>query len=243
LASRLFKNYQNIVPILLKSISELDIPLWIHILSRINKGGVNMTYVFQPPQVVTLPVHGIKERFPVHLVYCVGRNYASNAFEMGDNPGTQDVHFEIELVVGLKSGGKHIPAERALEHVYGYAVGLDMTRRDLQEQAKKMGRPWEAGKSFELSAPCSEIVPIDDIGHPDRGAIWLEVNGERRQQGDLRQLIWKVPEVISFLSGLFRLAPGDLIFTGTPCCVGPTVRGDSLRGYVEKVGELKINVV
>jgi len=228
-----------------------------------------MAYVFQPPQVITLPVRGIKERFPVHLVYCAGRNYASHALEMGDNPlrsppfffmktpeslipdgsdfpyleGSNDVHFEIELVVGLKSGGKNIPTERALDHVYGYAVGLDMTRRDLQEQAKKTGRPWEAGKSFELSAPCSEIVPVADIGHPDRGAIWLEVNGERRQQGDLRQLIWKVPEVISYLSGLFRLAPGDLIFTGTPCCVGPTLCGDSLRGYVEEVGELKINVV
>jgi fumarylpyruvate hydrolase len=227
-----------------------------------------MAYVIAPPDIVSLPVKGLADRFPVHAIYCVGRNYASHALEMGDNPfrnppfffmktpdslipdgsdfpypeKTAEVHFEIELVAALKEGGRHILPENALDHVYGYAVGLDMTRRDLQEQAKKMGRPWEVGKSFELSAPCSEIVRASEIGHPEAGAIWLEVNGRRRQEGELSQLIWKVSEIIAYLSDFFRLSRGDLIFTGTPCCVGPTVRGDRLRGYVEHVGELNLRV-
>lgn len=226
-------------------------------------------YVIAPPELPSLPVRGSDRRFPVHRIYCVGRNYAAHAIEMGHDPDreppfffqkspdtllasgsefpypdkTEDVHYELELVVALKSGGRNIPEARALDCVFGYAVGLDMTRRDLQGQAKKMGRPWDVGKAFDHSAPCTEIVPADSIGHPDSGAVWLRVNGVRRQNGDLNQMIWKVPEIIAYLSGLFTLAPGDLIFSGTPAGVGTTVRGDALHGGVDGVGELKISVV
>ncbi len=223
-----------------------------------------MPFVFQPPSVTALPIRGTDAEFPVHRVYCVGRNYAAHAVEMGhdpdkeppfffqknpDNlvpgggefpypPATADVHHEIELVVALGDGGIDIPVDRALDTVFGYAVGLDMTRRDLQGEAKKAGRPWEVGKAFEHSAPCSEVVPAAEIGHPERGTIDLTINGELRQQGDLDQLIWKVPEVVSYLSGLFTLRAGDLIFTGTPSGVGPVARGDRLQGRIEGVGEL-----
>jgi fumarylpyruvate hydrolase len=153
------------------------------------------------------------------------------------------VHHELELVVALGSGGAGIPAARALDCVYGYAVGLDMTRRDLQAEAKKMGRPWDTGKAFDGSAPCSSIRRASEIGHPTRGAVWLEVNGASRQRGDLGQLIWKIPEMIAYLSTLFTLAPGDLIFTGTPAGVGPVERGDVLRGGVDGVGTLTVRVV
>jgi fumarylpyruvate hydrolase len=146
-------------------------------------------------------------------------------------------------VVALGRGGKDIPLETALDCVFGYAVGLDMTRRDRQDEAKKAGRPWEVAKGFDHSAPCSAIVPAARIGHPERGVVRLEVNGEIRQDGDLAQLIWKVPEVIAYLSSLFTLAPGDLIFTGTPAGVGPITRGDLLRGRIEGVGELDVKVV
>jgi len=224
-------------------------------------------YVVSPPAVTALPVRGARGRFPVRRVYCVGRNYAAHAVEMGhdpdkeppfffqknpDNivpggvvpypPATADLHHEIELVVALASGGQDIPVEDALRHVYGYAVGIDLTRRDLQAEAKKLGRPWEVGKAFEASGPCGEIVPAAELGHPETGTIWLEVNGERRQEGDLAQLIWKVPEVISQLSGLFTLAPGDLIFMGTPSGVAATVRGDRLRGRVDGVGDLEVEL-
>ncbi|MYZ50043.1 fumarylacetoacetate hydrolase family protein [Propylenella binzhouense] len=227
-----------------------------------------MSYVFPPPPTVALPVRGSSESFPVRRVYCVGRNYAEHAIEMGHDPNkeppfffqknpdnlvvdgrfpypamTKDVHYEIELIVAIGKGGENIPAERALEHVYGYGVALDMTRRDLQGEAKKMGRPWEVGKAFEESAPTSEIVPAAAIGHPSQGAIWLKVNGEVKQKGDLNQLIWKVPETIAYLSGLFRLAPGDIIMTGTPAGVGPTKKGDVLEGHVDGVGDLKVEVV
>ena len=145
--------------------------------------------------------------------------------------------------VALGRGGSDIPAERALDCVYGYAVGLDMTRRDLQAEAKKLGRPWEVGKAFESAAPCSEIVSAAAIGHPTAGAVWLEVNGELRQKGDLAQLIWKVPEMISHLSGLFALKPGDLIFSGTPAGVGAVKRGDRLQGGVDGIGEIAVRVV
>ena len=225
-------------------------------------------YVFPPAVVPALPVAGSDQLFPVRRLYCVGRNYAEHAIEMGHDPNREppfffqknpdslvldgrfpypaassDVHFEIELVVALKSGGSDIPVERAMDCVYGYAVGLDMTRRDLQGEAKKLGRPWEVGKSFEASAPCSAIVPASRIGHPERGAVWLDVNGKRRQTGDLSQLIWKIPETISYLSGLFRLAPGDLIMTGTPAGVGAINRGDTMKGGVEGVGEIDVRVV
>ena len=228
-----------------------------------------MEYVIPAPPVPSLAVEGARGRFPVRRIYCVGRNYAEHAREMGHDPDREppfffmkpadalvtdgkdfayptqsaDVHHELELVVALGSGGAAIDAARALDHVYGYAVGLDMTRRDLQGEAKKMGRPWDTGKGFDGSAPCSAIRRVADIGHPAKGAIWLEVNGAARQRGDLSQLIWKIPEMIAYLSTLFTLAPGDLIFTGTPAGVGPVERGDVLKGAVEGVGTLTVRVV
>jgi fumarylpyruvate hydrolase len=153
------------------------------------------------------------------------------------------VHHEIEMVVALGKGGTDIPVEAALDHVFGYGVGLDMTRRDLQGEAKKLGRPWEVGKAFEASAPCGPLVPASEVGHPTSGAVTLKVNGKVRQQGDLNQLIWKVPEMISYLSGLFTLQPGDIIMTGTPAGVGAVVRGDVLEGFVEGIGKLEVVVV
>ena len=225
-------------------------------------------YLFEPLPIPVLPVRGSDRLFPVHRIYCVGRNYAEHAIEMGHDPNREppfffqknpdtlvvdgefpypdkssDVHHEFELVVALAKGGKDIPAERALDCVFGYAVGLDMTRRDLQGEAKKLGRPWEVGKAFESAAPCSEIVPAAVIGHPSAGAVWLKVNGALRQKGDLAQLIWKVPEMISHLSGLFALKPGDLIFSGTPAGVGAVQRGDRLEGGVDGIGELTVRVV
>ena len=226
-------------------------------------------YLFEPAPVPALPVRGSDTLFPVHRIYCVGRNYAEHAREMGHDPNREppfffqknpdslipgggdfpypaksaDVHHEFEMVVALGRGGADIPVERALDCVYGYAVGLDMTRRDLQAEAKKLGRPWEVGKAFESAAPCSEIVPAAAIGHPAKGAVWLKVNGELRQQGDLTQLIWGVPETISYLSGLFTLAPGDLIFSGTPAGVGPVKRGDVLQGGVDGIAEIAVRVV
>jgi fumarylpyruvate hydrolase len=227
-----------------------------------------MAFVIDPPARVSLPVKGSGDEFPIHRIYCVGRNYAAHAIEMGHDPdkeppfffqknpdnllveqdfpypsASSDVHFEFELAVALKSGGTDISIDDALGHIYGYAVSLDMTRRDLQGIAKKAGRPWEVGKAFEHSAPCSELVPASEIGHPASGALWLEVDGVRRQEADLNQMIWKIPEMISYLSGLFTLAPGDLILTGTPAGVGPVTRGNRLHGEVEGVGELDIMVI
>jgi fumarylpyruvate hydrolase len=226
------------------------------------------SYVVPPPPVVAVPVMGTQALFPVHRIYCVGRNYAAHAIEMGHDPDREapfffeknpdtlvlggddfpypprstNVHHEIELVVAISRGGSDIPVERALDHVFGYAVGLDMTRRDLQDECKKAGRPWEIAKAFEHSAPMSDIVPASRIGHPDRGAIRLRVNGDKRQEGDLNQMIWKVPEMIAYLSGLFALQPGDLIMSGTPSGVGPVVRSDLLEGEVEGVGRLQVRV-
>ena len=228
-----------------------------------------MDTVIPPPPLAYLPVRGAKAVFPVHRIYCVGRNYAAHAIEMGHDPTREepfffqknpdnlvigggdfpypdrsnDVHHEIELVVALAEGGKNIPADNALDCVYGYAVGLDMTRRDLQAQCKKAGRPWEIGKAFEHSAPCGDIVPASEIGHPDEGAVWLKVDGEIRQEGNLNQLIWKVPEMIAYLSGLFELKPGDLIMSGTPSGVGKVQRGAVLHGHIDHVGDLRVKVV
>ena len=228
-----------------------------------------MSYVIPPPPVVALPIRARSDLFPVHRIFCVGRNYAEHAREMGHDPdrdppffftkpagalipggggfpyptASANVHYELELVVALTAGGSEIAPEEALEHIFGYAVGLDMTRRDRQEEARKMGRPWAVAKAFDHSAPCSALVPASAIGHPARGAIRLEVNGDLRQDGDLAQMIWKTPEVIAHLSRLFTLAPGDLIFTGTPAGVGPVVRGDVLDGRIEGVGELQVQVV
>ncbi|WP_274630310.1 fumarylacetoacetate hydrolase family protein [Arvimicrobium flavum] len=226
-----------------------------------------MSFVIAAPETVSLPVVGTADRFPIHRVYCVGRNYAAHAVEMGhdpdreppfffqknpDNlyagsefpypPATSDVHHEVELLVALKDGGVDIPLDRALDCVFGYGVAFDMTRRDLQAKAKDMGRPWEVGKAFEHSAPSSPIVPATAIGHPARGAIWLDVNGARRQTGDLAQMIWKVPEMISYLSGLFTLRPGDVILSGTPSGVGAVKRGDRLNAHVDGVGDFEVTV-
>ena len=226
-----------------------------------------MSYVFPPVQQPTLPVKGTDKLFPVHRIYCVGRNYAEHTKEMGgdtkDPPfffqknadnlvtdgrfpypsQTKNLHFEIELVVALKSGGVNIKAADALGHVFGYAVGIDMTRRDLQDVAKKLMRPWEVAKAFEHSAPCTALVPAVVAGHPSKGAIWVDVNGERRQTGDLAQMIWDVPNQIAFLSTLFELKAGDLIFTGTPAGVGAISKGDKLKGHVDGVGDLEVTVV
>ncbi len=225
--------------------------------------------VFPAPKPVTLPIAGTQALFPVHRLYCVGRNYAAHAVEMGHDPdqeppfffqkspdtilqpgepfpypsGTQDVHYEMEHVIALGAGGSNISADWALDHVYGYAVGLDMTRRDLQSQAKKLGRPWEVGKSFDHSAPMSAIHPVAGIGHPASGAVRLSVNGEIRQEGDLDQMIWKPQEIIAHLSRLFTLQPGDLIMTGTPAGVGPIERGDLITGEVEGIAGLRVDVV
>ncbi|KAB2700960.1 fumarylacetoacetate hydrolase family protein [Ochrobactrum sp. Kaboul] len=226
-------------------------------------------YVFAPRPQPFLPVKGTDALFPVHRIYCVGQNYADHAIEMGGDPTrnppfffqknpdslvinggdfpyppkTEDVHHEIELVIALKTGGIDIPVEQALDHVFGYAVGIDMTRRDLQAVAKKAGRPWEVAKAFEHSAPCSAIAPVSDVGHPQSASISLSINSETRQSGDLNQMIWKVAETISYLSSLFELQPGDLIFTGTPAGVGPVQRGDRLVGKVDGVGSVSVTVV
>jgi fumarylpyruvate hydrolase len=233
-----------------------------------NIQGAASNYVIEPTAMAVLPVVGSDRLFPVHRVYCVGRNYAAHAVEMGhdpnkeppfffqknpDNldvggkfpypPASSDVHHEIEMMVALKSGGTDIALDKALDCVYGYGVALDMTRRDLQGKAKDMGRPWEVGKAFEASAPCGALVPAERIGHPTQGAVWLDVNGVRKQTGDLNQMIWKVPEMISYLSGLFTLMPGDVILSGTPAGVGPVNRGDVLRGHVDGVGDIEVRVV
>jgi fumarylpyruvate hydrolase len=228
-----------------------------------------MNYAIPVPEQVTLPIDGSDAAFPVLRVFCVGRNYAEHAVEMGHDPdreppfffmkpavavvpgggslpfpsATDDLHHEIELVVALRSGGTNIPMERALEHVFGYAVGLDMTRRDLQDRAKEMRRPWDLAKGFDRSAPMSALRTAETTGHPSIGAIWLRVNGELRQEGDLAQQIWKVPETIAYLSTLVELRPGDLIMTGTPSGVGRVMRGDVLKGHIDGVGELTVNYV
>ncbi|AIB13048.1 fumarylacetoacetate hydrolase [Azospirillum argentinense] len=215
----------------------------------------------------TVPVAG-GDPFPVRRIYCVGRNYAAHAREMGADPDreppfffmkpadaivadgtaipypprTANLHHEIELVVAIGTGGRNIPVERALDHVYGYGVGLDMTRRDLQNAAKKEGKPWDMGKGFDQSAPCGTLRRAADIGHPDKGSVTLSVNGELRQKGDLADLIWSVSETISYLSGLVELQSGDLIYTGTPEGVGPVVAGDRLEGAVEGVGSIAVTI-
>ncbi len=227
-----------------------------------------MEFVITPPPVVSLPVKGETGVFPVHRVYCVGRNYAAHAVEMGHDPDkeppfffqknpdnllldgrfpypsmTTDVHHEIEVVVALKTGGISIPVATALDHVYGYGLALDMTRRDLQGEMKKLGRPWEIGKAFEKSCPCTPLIKAETIKHPESGAIWLDVNGERRQEGDLNQMIWKVPEMIAYLSELFELMPGDLILSGTPSGVAAIERGDKLVGHADGLDDLEVEVV
>ena len=226
-----------------------------------------MPYVIPPPPVPAVPVRG-GGLFPVRRVFCVGRNYAEHAREMGHDPEreapfffmkpadtllvggadlpypplTHDLHHEMELVVALGSGGADIAAGHALAHVWGYAAGLDMTRRDLQAEAKKAGRPWDMGKGFDASAPIGEVVPADGFD-PTRGAITLTVNGVVRQSSDLSQLIWSVAETIAILSTYVTLAAGDLIFTGTPAGVAAVQRGDLMEGSVAGVGTVRTMVV
>jgi fumarylpyruvate hydrolase len=226
-----------------------------------------MGYAVPVTPVTTVPVVG-GDPFPVRRIFCVGRNYAAHTREMGHDPDrelpffftkpadallmtgsvmpyppkTSDLHHEIELVVAMGKGGADIPEAQALDHVYGYAVGLDMTRRDIQGEAKKLGRPWDMGKGFDHSAPISPIHKASDVGHIDHGAIWLKVNGEIRQTSDLKELIWSVPEIIAFLSGLVELKPGDLIFSGTPEGVAAVVRGDKLHGHVDKLTDLEVTL-
>ena len=227
-----------------------------------------MTFIIDPPPQVSVAVRGSDSRFPVRRVYCVGRNYEAHAREMGKDPTreppfmfqkpadavieggsviayppqTGNFHHEIELVVAIARGGRNIGVDRANEHVFGYAVGIDLTRRDLQLAARDAGRPWEWGKAFDHSAPCAPIVRAAEIGHPSKGRIWLSVNGTVKQDADISQLIWSVPEVIAFVSASMALAPGDLIFTGTPAGVGPLVTGDAVTGGIDGIGEIGIRI-
>lgn len=224
-----------------------------------------MAYVIPPPSIVAIPVSG-GGAFPVRRIFCVGRNYADHAREMGHDPtreapffftkpadayvpsgatipyppATRELHHEIELVVALGAGGAGLAVESALDCVFGYAVGLDLTRRDLQADAKKQGRPWDMAKGFDLSAPCAPIIPVATGGHPTHAAIWLKVNGQTRQASSTAHMIWSVAETIAYLSGLVTLAPGDLIYTGTPEGVGPIAPGDTLLGHIDGVGDLDL---
>lgn len=226
-----------------------------------------MSFVIPAFETPSLPVVGSGDRFPVRRIYCIGRNYAAHAREMGADEreppffflkpadaivqngatipypaATSDFHYEGELVAAIGKAGSDIPVERANDHIFGYAVGIDLTRRDLQEQAKQMRRPWDMGKGFDHSAPCTEIVPAAKIGHPTSGAIWLKVNGETRQSSDIGKMIWNIPESISYLSGLMRLEPGDLIFTGTPDGVGAVNRGEEIVVHVDGCPELTVRI-
>jgi fumarylpyruvate hydrolase len=224
-------------------------------------------YVIAPPRIAAVPVSG-GGLFPVRRIFCVGRNYAEHAREMGGDPtreppfffskpadslvtggadmpyppASSDLHFELELVVAIGQGGTDIAEAKALDHVWGYGVGLDMTRRDLQAQAKKAGRPWDMAKGFDLSAPIGELVPVSASGLLAKGALELKVNGAVRQSSDISRMIWSVPETIAYLSGLVRLEPGDLIFTGTPEGVGAVVRGDLLEGHIDGLPSLKTRI-
>ena len=227
-----------------------------------------MNYVIDRPAQPFLKVKNSTDVFPVRRIYCIGRNYADHAIEMGFDPNkeppfffqknnsnividgkfpyplqTKDVHHELEMVVALKSGGTNISLEKASDHIYGYAVGLDMTRRDLQGVAKKMGRPWEIGKAFEKSAPIGVLSKIEETGKLDEGKIVLKLNGKTKQEGNLNMMIWKVPEIISHLSQFYDIAAGDIIMTGTPAGVGPVQKGDKLEGTIEKLESLKVNVI
>ena len=231
-----------------------------------------MSYVIPPAPIPAVPVAGSADSFPVRRIYCVARNYAAHAREMGGDPErdppfffckpadalvpvaagsaaevayppqTANYHHEVELVVAIGKRGRNIAIEAANEHVWGYAAGFDMTRRDLQFALRDKGRPWELGKAFDQSAPIAPIVPAGRCGHPTAGRVWLTVNGSLKQEGDLVDLIWSVPETIAHLSKYFELCPGDLIFTGTPEGVGPVVKGDLVTGGVDGIGELSVRI-
>lgn len=227
-----------------------------------------MTYVIPPWDLPSLAVDGATGRFAVRRIYCVGRNYAAHAREMGNDPereppfffmkpadalvpdgghvpyppATANLHHEVELVAAIGKAGAEIAPDDANDHIYGYAVGLDLTRRDLQQVAKDRRWPWDTGKGFDFGAPCGKLAPAMRIGHPARGAITLTLDGQPRQSGDLAEMIWSVPEIVGHLSRLFTLQPGDLIYTGTPAGVGPVIPGQRLDGKIEGVGTLSVTV-
>jgi fumarylpyruvate hydrolase len=227
-----------------------------------------MSYVFDPQSIASISVQGTADTFPVNNIYCVGRNYADHAIEMGGDPDREppfffmkaqfsilvsgedmiypalsnDVHHEVEMVVAVSQVGKDVPVDESMDLVFGYAVGIDMTRRDLPAEAKEKSRPWESGKTFVHAAPCGEIVPVSETGFIESAPISLQINGETKQQGNVNQMIWKVPEVISRLSQLFVLQPGDLIYTGTPAGVGPIHPGDHIDARIDGLPPLSFNV-
>ncbi|MFM0015357.1 fumarylacetoacetate hydrolase family protein [Paraburkholderia sediminicola] len=232
-----------------------------------------MAFVFPPAAPIAVPVAGGDAQFAVRRVYCVGRNYAEHAREMGFDPDrappfffckpadaivpvaygetlelsypsqTRNYHYEAELVAVIGKGGTDIDVEQALDHVWGYAVGLDMTRRDLQMKMREMGRPWEIGKAFDRSAPMGPIHPASAAGHFEKAGLWLTVNGETKQESDVSHLIWSVAETVAYLSRFFRLEPGDVIFTGTPEGVGAVKAGDTMKVGVDRLGEIAVSVV
>jgi fumarylpyruvate hydrolase len=228
----------------------------------------DVEFILSPPAISSVAVADTRTRFPVRRIICVGRNYTAHAREMGKDPDreapfffykpadalvddgaavpyppqTDNLHYEIELVVALGRGGVDIAAEKALGHVFGYGVGIDLTRRDLQFLARDAGRPWDWGKGFDHSAPCAPLRRVEDVGHRSKGRIWLAVDGQVKQDADLAELIWSVPEIISIASRSIELKPGDLIYTGTPAGVGPVKRGEVLTGGVDGLGEIKITM-
>ena len=229
-----------------------------------------MDYNIPQVEQASISIHNSSERFPIRGIYCVGRNYRAHAIEMGADPDREDpfffmkpadaivengatisypkmtsnFHHEIELVAAIGKGGINISLNDALNHVWGYGVGIDLTRRDLQNQAKKAGRPWDMGKGFDKSAPCTALRSVDDVGHPDTGtgSIWIKVNDEIKQESTLDLHIWNTAETINYLSGFCELMPGDLIYMGTPDGVGPVVSGDTMKGHIDGVGDIVINI-
>lgn len=227
-----------------------------------------MSYVFNAPVQADLAVRGSNDRFPIRRIFCVGRNYAAHAREMGKDPTreapffftkpadaaldtpctiaypklTENLHYEIELVIAIGKGGSEIADADVMDHVWGASVGVDLTRRDLQTEAKDAGRPWDWGKAFDQSAPIAPIAPIAEVPSVETGRIWLAVNGEVRQDADLRDLIWSVREHVSILSHAMALAPGDIVMTGTPAGVGAVVAGDVITGGVDGIGELEVTI-
>lgn len=225
-------------------------------------------YVITPPAQAAVAVAETDALFPIRRVFCVGRNYAAHAREMGNDPSreppfffakpsdavvpasgvvpypslTDNLHHEIEMVVAIGGAGRNVPVEQALSLVWGYGVGVDLTRRDVQDVAKKMSRPWDWAKGFDASAPCGPLLPVGKVGHPSEGRVWLAVNGEAKQEGDLNELIWPVADVISYISQSVELQPGDLIYTGTPSGVGALQPGDVVSGGVEGVGSFEFTV-
>lgn len=228
-----------------------------------------MSQIFDLGERPTVAIHNSDDSYPVRRIYCVGRNYAAHAREMGKDPDrdppffftkpadaivangedvpypprTENLHHEIELVIAIGKGGRNIPLDKAGDHIFGYAVGNDLTRRDLQLAAREQGRPWDTGKAFDQSAPISAIYPVSEVGHLEEGEIWIKVDGEIRQDGDIRDLIWDVPEIVAELSTLFALAPGDLIYSGTPAGVSAVKKGQTMEGFIAGLETLTNKVV